>query len=168
MVMGMNRVTGLALRLAALLLLASATSGCSALLVAAADNAISEATQKDCAVSRILRGDPVCRGADRKPVEQAIYCHRSLGGVDCYGDPDPHHYNEEGRTLKRTILSDAAAMGETGNEAFLDGFGAVKDNAIVRTLIDPPGLSDRPAGAPKATNSGGNRVRRINNPPSAK
>jgi len=69
-------------------------TGCGAAVVAALDNAMSGATKSDCAISRVLRAEPLCKAEGPPPPEENVYCYRTLGIINCYRNEDP--YGTEG------------------------------------------------------------------------
>ena len=79
--------------LAALL---SATAGCTmvaetvvgSVAVAVVDRVVSSYAGKECRVADLITTGTICKTAARS-VAAPVYCYRTLGGVDCYAEPDP-------------------------------------------------------------------------------
>ena len=81
-----------ALRALVLVGMAMLASGCETVMVNLVDNALSSATDRECSVSGMFRGDVLCQPA--APVitvgEPPLFCYRTLGTVDCYAETDPY------------------------------------------------------------------------------
>ena len=89
-------------------MLVLATSGCAVNAVKALDGHVSSAVEQDCRVVNLIRGEKYCQHpplAEGK--EPALYCFRTLAGIDCHADKDPYGVGESGRTLTQPIVSDA-------------------------------------------------------------
>jgi hypothetical protein len=97
-------------RLAAALLLtfsAGALGGCivvPTILVTSAielvDKTASLRLDMDCAATHIFIGDPYCRSNTVPNGIPPVYCYRTLGGVDCYGESDPYGVAESTTRVK--------------------------------------------------------------------
>ena len=80
----------LALRTLIVVVILSTLTGCGAAMVAALDNAMSDATNSDCAISRVLRSEPLCKVESAPPPEENLYCYRTIGAINCYRNQDPY------------------------------------------------------------------------------
>jgi hypothetical protein len=91
-------------RLCAALGLAFGAAGCAPVLLGAdiaslqttdrslVDHAVSAATKMDCSSVRAGYGGQYCMDeAQDAPPPPEPYCYRTLGQINCYGQPDPYH-----------------------------------------------------------------------------
>ena len=80
---------------------AIAATGATVLGVATVDAIASRHTEKDCSVLNLLDGDPYCRSTTVPNGRPPVHCFKTLGGVDCYAEPDPSKLAETGRNPER-------------------------------------------------------------------
>ena len=76
-------------------------TGATVLGVATVDAIASRHTEKDCSVLNLLDGDPYCRSTTVPNGRPPVHCFKTLGGVDCYAEPDPYKLAETGRNPER-------------------------------------------------------------------
>jgi hypothetical protein len=65
-------------------------SGCTTAAIAVIDEKISQMTDQDCTTVNLMLGDSYCKDNKVRITQAPLYCYRTLGGVDCYGDKDPY------------------------------------------------------------------------------
>jgi len=64
--------------------------GCGAVAVAMIDETISSFTGKECRLRHVFQDDKaIFYQAVALPEGPRVYCYRTLGGTDCYRDPNP-------------------------------------------------------------------------------
>jgi hypothetical protein len=88
-------------------------SGCAQVLtgvvnqvaVAAVDQKVSDVLDRDCNSYRLVRGGDYCEERAFVNPGPEIYCHRTLGAVDCYHQPDPYDVDKTGRTVAPAELA---------------------------------------------------------------
>jgi hypothetical protein len=89
------------------------TSGCAQLAagvvnqvaVATVDEKVSDLLDRDCNSYRLVRGGTYCEERAFVNPGPELYCHRTLGAVDCYRKPDPYDVEKSGRTLPPAQLA---------------------------------------------------------------
>ena len=76
--------------IAALLVSASLLGGCGVAAVTMIDETMSSFTGKECRVRHVFQDDKaICYEAVGLPEGPRVYCYRTLGGIDCYREPNP-------------------------------------------------------------------------------
>ena len=88
-------------------------SGCAQVLtgvvnqvvVATVDKKVSDVLDRDCNSYRFVRGGAYCEEQAFVNPGPEIYCHKTLGAVDCYQQPDPYDVDKTGRTVAPTELA---------------------------------------------------------------
>jgi hypothetical protein len=102
-------------RLGVLGALVLATSGCAMMadvaatsaVVAVVDRTVSDYTEKECRVADMIRKGAMCKvPAPPQPPPAPVYCFKTLGGTDCYSDPDPYDLARAPRTQSPQPLVD--------------------------------------------------------------
>ena len=89
----------------ALLLLPCGLGGCTSLALETAEAKLSQLTDSECSYSHVLVGEAYCRERTVARAQEPLYCFNTLGGVDCYAEPDPYKINPSGRSLQATPLA---------------------------------------------------------------
>jgi hypothetical protein len=98
-------------RLGVLGALVLATSGCAMMadvaatsaVVAVVDRTVSDYTEKECRVADMIRDGAMCKvPAPPQPPPAPVYCFKTLGGTDCYSDPDPYDLASDTMTPEAT------------------------------------------------------------------
>ena len=79
------------LRLVAILMgFAPMLGGCGIAAVTVIDETMSSFTGQECRVRHVFQDDKaICYEAVSLPEGPRVYCYRTLGGVDCYREPNP-------------------------------------------------------------------------------
>ena len=73
-----------------LTLVAPLLGGCGIAAVTAIDETMSSFTGKECRVRHVFQDDrAICYEAVALPQGPRVYCYKTLGGVDCYREPNP-------------------------------------------------------------------------------
>lgn len=88
-------------------------SGCAPLLtgvvnqvaVATVDTKVSDVLDRDCNSYRFVRGGRYCEERAFVDPGPEVYCHKTLGAVDCYQQPDPYNVQKSGRTVPPSQLA---------------------------------------------------------------
>ncbi len=82
-------------------------AACTETAIGALDEKVSGWTNRECSTMFVVLGDDYCRDRRVAGERQAekIHCFRTLGGVDCYADPDPYAINPSGRVRQTTRLT---------------------------------------------------------------
>ncbi len=115
--------------LGSLLSLVLSTTGCTSAAVAVIDEKISQMTEKNCTTVNIMLGEDYCRDKIRHLKQEAVYCYKTLGGVDCYREKNPYKTERSERVRAVTALgSEGARVEEIGAES--DAVKTVKWSAV--------------------------------------
>ncbi|HYM33710.1 MAG TPA: hypothetical protein VEU47_20590 [Candidatus Cybelea sp.] len=95
--------------IAGLAVLTAQVAGCTSTAVKTFDAKMSLWTDSECSYAHVLFGDTYCRPRTVEREKDPVYCFRTLGGVDCYGDSDPYKVSQSGRALQPPPLAEPPA-----------------------------------------------------------
>ncbi len=73
--------------------------------IATIDNKVSDALDRDCNSYRFVRGGHYCEEKAFVNPGPELYCHKTLGAVECYRKPDPYNVEKSGRTVPPSQLA---------------------------------------------------------------
>ena len=78
-------------------------TACTTDIIKSLDEEMSELAGIKCSATNLSVGEDYCQAPKLEYVQVPVHCYKTMGGVDCYRQPDPYH--AEGSERVRPALS---------------------------------------------------------------
>jgi hypothetical protein len=85
-------------------------TACTTDFVKSVDKQISEYAGYNCSATNLSIGEDYCQYPKQSYVQAQVYCYKTMGGVDCYYEPNPYR-SEQSERVRQTL-----ALGSHGAE----------------------------------------------------
>ncbi|USG61766.1 hypothetical protein NBZ79_02110 [Sneathiella marina] len=91
-------------------------AACTTDIVKSIDKQISEYAGINCSATNLSVGEDYCQSPKQSFVQASVYCYKTMGGVDCYRQPNPYHTEKSERVRQTLSLGSYGAEVMTAEE----------------------------------------------------